>query len=152
MQAPFFGAFHALAIDDTGGGTGLPADLLSTLHIKGVMDLAQRPVVLPTLEIPVHGAPGRRVLGDIAPLVSSAQHIHHAVQHFANVDFPPSPTPFRGRYPGLDPGPFFVGQVAWIAKAVPVVSGAVFCGPHVAPRESVPFIESRKFRRGNPLR
>jgi hypothetical protein len=57
--AALFSAFHALAVDHAGGWARLPADLLSTLHIKGVMDPPQCAVVPPALQIIVQRAPGR---------------------------------------------------------------------------------------------
>ncbi len=36
MQAPFFGAFHALTVDDSSSRTGFPPGLFATLLIKRV--------------------------------------------------------------------------------------------------------------------
>jgi hypothetical protein len=52
----FFGAFHALTIDDGGGRAGLSLGLLATLHIKGVVDILQCAVVGPQVEIVVDRA------------------------------------------------------------------------------------------------
>jgi hypothetical protein len=60
-SAPFFCAFHALAVDDSGGGAGLSPDLFAALHIKHVMDILQRAVIGPKIEIIVERALGRKV-------------------------------------------------------------------------------------------
>src|SRR5271170_8426865 len=75
----FFRALHALAVDHTGGRAGLPAKRLAALHIQRVVDLLDRPVVVPAGEVVMHRALWRQVLGDVSPLATSAQHIHHAV-------------------------------------------------------------------------
>jgi hypothetical protein len=110
------------------------------------MDPRQCPVVLPALEVAVQGAAGRKVFGDVALLATGAQHIHDAVDDLANIDLPISPPMFGGRDLSFNERPFLVGQIAWVAKLVPVVPGAVLWSRHAAPRESVPIIESREFR------
>ena len=137
-----FSAFHALAVDHAGGWAGLPAHLLSTLHIERVMDPPQCAVVLPTLEIIVQCAPGQYIFRNISPLGARAQHIHDTVQYLPKIDLTWASAVFRGRNGSLDTGPLVVRQVAGVAKLVPVVPGAVFWSPHAAPRESVPAIES----------
>ena len=37
MQAPLFGAFHALTVDDRGGRAGVAAGLLATRFVKRVV-------------------------------------------------------------------------------------------------------------------
>ena len=56
-SAPFFCAFHALAVDDSGGGAGLSSDLFAALYIKRMMDILQRAVGGPKIEIIVSNAP-----------------------------------------------------------------------------------------------
>src|ERR1700686_2416822 len=106
------------------------------------MDPPQCAVVVPTLEIIVQGAAWRQILRDIPPLTASAQNVHDAVEHLADIDLAPASTVLRGRYRGFDACPLVVRQVAGVAKFVPVIPGAVFCSPHAAPRESVLPIES----------
>ena len=62
-RSAFFGAFHTLAVDDGGGGTGFASCLLATLLVKRVVDAIQRAVVPPQTEVPIHGATRRQVLG-----------------------------------------------------------------------------------------
>ena len=51
MLAPFFGAFHALAIDDGGGGAALAFILFAALHKEHIMDASERAVIAPQIEI-----------------------------------------------------------------------------------------------------
>ena len=46
------------------------------------MDLLNRAVVIPAREVVVYRASWRQVLGDVTPLASCAQNIHHTVHHF----------------------------------------------------------------------
>src|ERR1700676_1597147 len=86
MQAPFFCALHALAVDDGGGGTGLAFALLAALHIQGVMDAIERAVVAPQIKIVEKRASWRQIYRNRPPLVSRAQHILNPVHHLAHVD------------------------------------------------------------------
>src|ERR1700749_1713450 len=114
-SAPLFGTFCALAVDHAGGRAGVSVRLLATFLIEGVVDLLQTAVVNPALEVAMQGTARRQVLGHVAPLATGAQHIHHAVQHLANVDVSSSPAPFSGWDQPLDPGPLLVGQVTRVA-------------------------------------
>src|SRR5579872_710338 len=116
---PFFRAFHALAVDDGGGGTGVAFALFPALHILRVMDAIERSVVAPQLKIVEQRRPAwRHVLRHRAPLASPAQSIHDPVHHFANVD--------RALAAGLrwrdQPT---VGRFPWILDSLPV--GPLFC-------------------------
>ena len=99
------------------------------------MDAIQRAIPVPQAEIIVHGASGRQVLGQRAPLATGAQDIHHAVDHLAHVDPPLAAAPLGRGDQRLDMRPFLIGQVARIAQLVTVVAGAVLGSPHEAPRE-----------------
>ena len=59
----FFSAFHALAIDRTHGGTGLPPHLLSALEVERIVDLLQRAIIVPAAEIVMSRAFRRQVVG-----------------------------------------------------------------------------------------
>src|SRR5882762_5939790 len=50
-RPPFFGAFHALTIDDGSARAGFALVLLAALHIKRVMDAIERAVPAPQIEI-----------------------------------------------------------------------------------------------------
>jgi hypothetical protein len=73
MQAPFFGAFHALAIDDGGSWTSFPLRLFTTLLIKRVVDALQCAVIGPQIDIVVDRAFRRQVFRDCAPLTAGRQ-------------------------------------------------------------------------------
>ena len=49
-RPPFFCAFHALAIDNGGGRTGVSLLLFTTLLIKSVVHAFQRAIVGPQIE------------------------------------------------------------------------------------------------------
>ena len=141
MQAPFFGAFHALAVDDAAPRARLALGLLATPDVERMMDAIERAVPAPQAEVIVHGASRRQVLGQRAPLAAGAQDVHQPVDHLAQIDRPLAAAALAGwgqtakRTDGLDMQPFLVGQVARMAQLVPVVARAVLGSPHRAPRE-----------------
>ena len=73
MHAPFFRAFHALAVDDGGGRTGLPLRSFATLLIKRVVDSFQCAVIGPQIEVVVDRAFRRQVFRDRAPLTAGRE-------------------------------------------------------------------------------
>src|SRR5712664_2372198 len=81
MNAPFFCAFHALAVDDGGGRTGFPLLSFATVLIKRVVDSFQRAVICPQIEVVVDRASRRQVFRDRAPLTAGRENIHQAVHH-----------------------------------------------------------------------
>ena len=101
-----------------------------------MMDAIQRAVPVPEAEVIMHGAFGRQVFGQIAPLAAGAQYVHHTIDHLAHVDAPLAATPLGGRNKGFRLDPFLVGQIARIAQLVAVVTGTVSGGPHGAPHET----------------
>ena len=50
-----------------------------------MMDAIQRAVPVPQAEVIMHGASGRQILGQRAPLAAGAQNVHHAVDHLADM-------------------------------------------------------------------
>ena len=127
MRAPFFGAFHALAVDDRRGRAGLFAGKLARLHIERVMDAQQRAVALPFDEVVVHRALGRQVFRQLAPLAAGRQHIEDGVQDLA-------PTSVAlGRQVRFDQRPFIVRHIARIARRAALVVAPVLCSPHASP-------------------
>src|ERR1035438_5704059 len=131
--AAFFGAFHTLAVDDGGGGTGFASRLLATLLVKRVVDAIQRAVVPPQTEVPIHGAARRQVLGDVAPLASRAQHIHDAVDDIPRVHFTLAAPALRRRNERPDMRPFFVRHIARISQMIALVARPVLARPHPQP-------------------
>src|SRR6516225_7489242 len=88
-RPPFFGALHALAIDDRGGGAGFPFRLLAAGDIERIMNAIQHTIALPPDEVVVDRAVRRKVLREIAPLATGTQDIHHPVHDRTHVG--PSP-------------------------------------------------------------
>src|ERR1035441_10499150 len=76
-KPPFFGAYHALAVDDGGGRACLATVMLPALHIKHMMDAIERAVVAPQVEIIMHRATWRQVFRDRPPLASRARSEEH---------------------------------------------------------------------------
>src|SRR5450631_651537 len=95
---PFFGAFDALTIDDTGRGAGFAFQFPAAFEVQRVMDAIQRAVIPPVAEITIQRAFWRQVFGNVTPLASRAQHIHHAVENFPHIDFALAPAMLRGWY------------------------------------------------------
>ena len=79
MQASFFGASHALAIDDGGGRTGFSFRLLATGDIERMVNAIQNSIAVPPHEVAVDRAVGRTVLRKVAPLATGAHDLHHAL-------------------------------------------------------------------------
>ncbi len=130
MASPFFGAFHALAVDNCGRWTGLAAGLFTTSHIELVMDAIDRAVPFPARQIVVQGAARRQILGDSAPLATSAQNIQDAIEDFTLINVTRVAAVFGRWNQRRNQRPFGVGEVAWIAQMIPVVAVAVLVGPH----------------------
>lgn len=82
------------------------------------------------------------------PLATGAQDVHQAVGHASDVDSSFVPTGSGWRDQRRDLHPFGVRQIARVMQSLPVVSGSAFDGPHQAPRELVPAIESHRNRIG----
>jgi hypothetical protein len=116
------------------------------------MDLLQRPIVIPSIQVVMHRAPWREVFRDITPLATRAEKIHNAIQDFADVDRALVAARFGGRDQRLNLGPFLFHQIMSVAKTATVMSKAGFVGPHEAPRESVPRRESQTIRAGQAHR
>ena len=129
----FFSAFHTLAVDDGGGGTGFASRLLATLLVKRVVDAIQRAIVPPQTEVPIHGAARRQVLGDVAPLASRAQHVHDAVDDIPRVHFTLAAPALRRRNERPDMRPFFVRHIARISQMIALVAHPVLARPHRQP-------------------
>jgi hypothetical protein len=64
---------------DAGGRTGLPLSLLAAFLVEFIMQIIQRAVIAPALQIAVDRAAWRQVAGDVAPCATSAEHIHDTV-------------------------------------------------------------------------
>src|SRR5438045_9189673 len=74
----FFGALHALAVDDRRRGACLSRGLLAALHVKRVVDAIERAVPGPQLEVAVHRRARSQILLHGPPLAASAAAAHRA--------------------------------------------------------------------------
>ena len=97
IDAPFFRALDALAVDDRGRRTGLACGEFPALHVEFVMDPPERTVPVPATEIVVHRATWWQCLRQRRPLAASAQDIHHAVGDIALGHRALVAAPLRGR-------------------------------------------------------
>src|SRR5262249_39595191 len=147
-RPPFFRALHTLTVDDTRRRCDLAIRLFAARDVESIMDLHQRSIVVPTLEVAVNGAARRQVLWQSSPLTASAEDIQNAIQHFTNIDLPLASPALRRTDEGFHQFPFSVRHIARVAQPFPVIPGAVLGRPHKAPRESVPGIESHSIRAG----
>ena len=82
IRAPFFGAFHALAVDDCRSRTSLPRRLLPALDVERMMQPGQGTVILPAAEIEVDGAASWQTLWHRTPMAAGAQ----PVEYLAHID------------------------------------------------------------------
>src|SRR5271156_6507290 len=130
MRAPFFCALDALAVDDTGGWTGFQVKLFAAFDVQGVMDPIERAIPAPIAEIAKHCTLGRQILGDIAPLASRAQHIHHAFHQLTLTPLASAPATARPRNKRRNLRPLRVRQIARISQMIAIISGAICVRPH----------------------
>ena len=130
MRAPFFGALHALTIDDGGGGTRFSFRLVAAFNVKRVMNAIQYAIALPPNEIIVHRAARRKILRKVAPLATSAQDIHHAVHDRTHVGAALAAARLRRWNERLDIRPLVVRQIARVPQVIAIVFRAVLMRPH----------------------
>ena len=127
---PFFCAFHALAVDDGGGRTGLPLRSFATLLVKRVVDSFQCAVIGPQIEVVVDRAFRRQVFRDRAPLTAGRENVHQAVHHLPHDHGALATASLAWRDQRFDQSPFGVGQIARISQLAAVVTAAVLARPH----------------------
>src|SRR6202171_4006028 len=125
MHAPFFRAFHALAVDDGGGRTGFPLRSFATLLIERVVDSLQCAVICPKIEIVVDRVFRGQVVRDGAPLTAGRENVHEAVYHLPHDHRALATASLAGRDQRFDQSPFIVGEIARISQIAAVVTGAV---------------------------
>src|SRR6266403_2247970 len=133
MHAPFFCAFHALAVDDGGGRAGFPLRAFATPFIERVVDSLQCAVIGPQIEVIVDRAFRWQILRDRAPLTASRENVHEAVHHLPHDHRPLATAGLARRDQRFDQSPFLVGQIARISQLAAVVTGAVLARPHQWP-------------------
>src|ERR1700688_3913463 len=133
MHAPFFCAFHALAVDDGGGWTGFPLRSFATLLIERVVDSFQCAVICPQIEVVVDRAFRWQVFRDRAPLTAGRENVHEAVDHLPHDHRALATASLAWRDQRFDQSPFAVAQIARISQLAAVVTGAVLARPHRCP-------------------
>jgi len=124
IEAPFFRASHALAVDDGGGRAGLAFGLLATLFVERVMDAIQRAIDAPIAEITIDGAAQRKILGKITPLASRAQHVHDGVERLSHVCFASAASAPRWRNERFDMRPLLIRRRQRKLDAVGLARGS----------------------------
>src|SRR5499427_8059259 len=133
----FFGALHALTIDDGGGGTRFSFRLVAAFDVKRMMNAIQHAIALPPNEIVVHRAARRKILRKIAPLATGTQDVHHAVHHRTHLGAALAPARLCRRNERFDVRPFIVRQVARVPQVITIVFRSVLIRPHPwSPSES----------------
>ncbi len=133
MSARFFGAFDALAIDDTSRRTGLSFGQILGFDIKFVMDAIKRAVPLPAPEVIVDRAAHRQILGDCLPLAAGAEDEHQPVDDLPHAYRLLIATRLAWRNQGLSQRLLGVCQVAWIAQPAAIMESTVFVRPDRRP-------------------
>ena len=63
----------ALAVEKSSRGAGFAAFLFAHRDIEGIVDMRQRAIPGPQLEIAVHGALGREILRQVPPRATRKQ-------------------------------------------------------------------------------
>lgn len=125
----------ALAVDDCCARACFPARLLAHRDVKRMVDALQRAVPIPQLEIMVHRAFRRQILGQRLPLAAGPQQVQKAVDNLAHVDVPrPAATSCR-RDHRLHQNPFFIGEITRITETLTPCRSTMFRCPH---RRSLP--------------
>ena len=133
MLAPFFGALHALAIDDAGGGTGFSLRSLSALDAERVMNTIEHAVALPPNKVVVDRAARREILWKVTPLAAATEDIHHPVHDRAHVGSPLAAAWLGWRNEWFDKCPLVIRQVARVSQMITIVFRAVLMRPHRGP-------------------
>jgi len=120
-KPPFFGAFHALAVDDPEACRRVPADKLSCLRVEFMMHTREHAIAVPAHEIVVHDAFRGEVLRQLTPLTPGRQHIEDCVQNLAHIRHGMTPRFPRRRHKRRDKRPLFVSQIARISAVLALV-------------------------------
>ena len=110
-----FGTLYALAVDDSSAGLGLASLYQAKLLPQMSVYLLPQTVVLPQPEVMVDGAPGRKVLRQIAPLTAGLDDIEDPVEQLAEGMFA-SPTLLAGLGKTIvDELPFVVSYIRCVS-------------------------------------
>ncbi len=137
MQAPLFGAFHALAIDDGGCGTGLSFRLLAAGNVERVVNAIQHTIAVPPDEVVVDRAVRREVLRKVAPLATGAEDIHNPIHDRTHVSASFATARLGRRNQRRNIRPLVIREVARVPQVITIVFWSVLKRPDRRPlRES----------------
>jgi len=114
-----------LAIDDGQAGTGLTSSLDPYTAPQGIGQAFEEALLGPSSEVIVDGLPGRKALGEHAPLASGFIEVKQGVTEVSRLMFSEG-LPLEERFDSLPLGVRQVGAVAWISMILLHGSGA-FC-------------------------
>ena len=120
----------ALTVDDCRARACLAARLLAHRDVKRIVDALQRAVPIPQLEIMVHRAFRRQILGQRLPLAAGPQQVEKAVDNLAHVDIPRPPATSCGRDHRRHQGPFFIGEITGITDILTSCRSTMLRCPH----------------------
>ena len=133
MKPPFFGAFDALAVDDTKARRRVSTCEFSGHRVEGVVHAREHAIAVPADEVVVHDALGGKILRQLAPLAPGRQHIEDRVQHHARFWNRMAPRLPGMRHQRRDERPLLVGQIARISAVLAFVRRSAIVRPHSAP-------------------
>src|SRR5580693_5095359 len=126
----FLRRLGALTVDDCRARACLAARLLAHRHIKRIVAALQRAVPIPQLEIMVHRALRRQILGQRLPLAAGPQQVEKAVDDLAHVDIPRPPATSCRWDHRRHQGPFFIGEITRITQILTSCRSTMFRCPH----------------------
>ncbi len=120
-----FRALDALTVDDRRSRARLASRLLPALHEQRVMDAHQRAVVVSQVEVVVHCAACRQILGQSPPLAPCAEHVRQGIDDRSDLDRALVAALLGRRDQRCDQPPFRVRQVARVAQTASVIASPV---------------------------
>ena len=105
-----------LAVDHSGGGTGLAPHRLARGHHQGVVDAVPDPIVAPAVEEPLYGRHRRKILGQQAPVATCCRNVEDAVQNLAQIRRSRPAQPLRRWEERFQRFPLHIGHVVGIPQ------------------------------------
>lgn len=122
-----------MAVEDRRGQAGFAPGLLAAGHDQDVVDPLQGTVIVPQIEIAMHGRARGHILQQRPPLAARAEHLQQPVHHRAQIDRTLAAAAFGRRDQPLYQPPLGVGQITGIAQANAIVASPVLLRPHRKP-------------------
>src|SRR5579862_755212 len=93
--------------------------------------MRQRAVPGPQLEIAVHCALGRKILGQVSPRTAGLQDVEQPADHRTDVDLARATAAFRWRDQRRKDRPFAVCQITRISQPGSIIPRSAFLRPHL---------------------